>query len=143
MNLILLAVVSLGAIGALGATILYFVSQAFYVEEDPRIGAVQDILPAANCGGCGFPGCSGFADACVKTENLNDLLCPVGGAETMKKIAEILGRTVLAKDPAIAVVRCNGACENRPRTNYYDGAPGCAIASSLYGGDTGCSYGCL
>jgi Na+-translocating ferredoxin:NAD+ oxidoreductase RNF subunit RnfB len=79
----------------------------------------------------------------VKAGNLNDLLCPVGGAETMKKIAEILGQTVSTKDPAIAVVRCNGACENRPRTNYYDGAPGCAIASSLYGGDTGCSYGCL
>jgi Na+-translocating ferredoxin:NAD+ oxidoreductase RNF subunit RnfB len=139
----MLAVVSLGAIGAIGATVLYFVSQAFYVEEDPRIEKVQEALPAANCGGCGYPGCSGFADACVKAENLDGLFCPVGGVDTMKKVAEILGKEALAKDPTIAVVRCNGTCENRPRTNFYDGASNCSIASSLYGGDTGCSYGCL
>lgn len=143
MNLILLAVISLGTIGAVGATVLYFVSQAFHVEEDPRIGVVQDILPAANCGGCGFPGCAGFAGACVRADVLDELFCPVGGQDTMNKVAEVLGMTVREKTPMIAVVRCNGDCENRSRTNYYDGAPNCAISSSLYGGDTGCSYGCL
>lgn len=143
MNLILLAVISLGAIGAIGATVLYFVSRAFYVDEDPRIALIQDVLPAANCGGCGYPGCSGFADACVKAESLDDLLCPVGGAEVMKKVAGILGKTVQEKQPMVAVVKCNGTCENRSRTNLYDGAPSCSIASSLYGGNTGCSYGCL
>ncbi len=143
MNLILLAVISLGAIGAVGATVLYCVSRSFHVEEDPRIGMIQDVLPAANCGGCGYPGCAGFADACVKAESLDDLLCPAGGAESMKKVAKILGKVVQDKDPMIAVVRCNGNCENRPRTSFYEGARSCAISSSFYGGDTGCSDGCL
>ncbi len=143
MSLITLAIISLGAIGAIGAIVLYFISQAFYMEEDPRIGMVQDVLPAANCGGCGYPGCSGFADACVKAESLDDLLCPVGGVETMKKVAEILGKAVQEKDQMIAVVRCKGNCENRPRTSLYDGVRNCAISSLAHGGDTGCSYGCL
>ena len=143
MNLIILAVISLGTIGAVSAIVLYFVTRAFHVEEDPRIEKIQEVLPAANCGGCGYPGCAGFADACVKTENLDELLCPVGGAETMKKVAEILGKTVQGKDPLIAVVRCNGSCENRPRTNLYEGARSCAVSSLLCSGDTDCSYGCL
>ena len=143
MNLIILSIITLGTIGAVGSIILYFVSQAFHVEEDPRIALVQEALPAANCGGCGYPGCSGFADACVKAENLDKLHCPAGGVETMKKVAEILGKTVQGKDPLIAVVRCNGSCENRPRTNLYEGARTCAVSSLLCSGDTACSYGCL
>lgn len=61
----------------------------------------------------------------------------------MTKIAEILGLDAAAAEPMVAVVRCNGTCANRPRVNQYDGAKSCAIAASLYGGETGCSYGCL
>ncbi|MDL2214560.1 Fe-S cluster domain-containing protein [Dysgonomonas sp. OttesenSCG-928-M03] len=143
MNIILLSVISLGVIGALGALILYIVSKKFEVYEDPRISQVQDILPAANCGGCGYPGCSGFAAACVKADSLNGLNCPVGGQSTMEQVADILGLTVEKSEPKIAVVRCNGTCSNRPQTTYYDGAHSCSVASSLYGGDTDCSYGCL
>lgn len=142
MNLILIAVLLLGAVGAIGAIILYFVAQKFKVYEDPRIGQVEEVLPAANCGGCGYPGCKGFAEACVKADSLEGLLCPVGGADVMGKVAGILGREAVAADPMIAVVRCNGTCENRPRTNKYDGATSCAVASALYGGETGCSFGC-
>lgn len=141
--MILIAVISLGAIGAVGAIVLYAASKKFEVYEDPRIAEVQDVLPAANCGGCGYPGCSGFAAACVKADSLEGLLCPVGGAEVMTKVAGILGREVVNSAPMVAVVRCNGTCENRPRTNQYDGVKNCSIASSLYGGETGCSYGCL
>ncbi|MCD7973589.1 MAG: Fe-S cluster domain-containing protein [Candidatus Azobacteroides sp.] len=143
MNLILLAVISLSAIGAIAALILYFASRKFKVYEDPNIALVEGILPAANCGGCGFPGCKGFAEACVNANFLDGISCPVGGAEVMTKIASVLGRTVEVTTPMIAVVRCNGSCENRPRTNIYDGATSCAVASALYGGDTGCSYGCF
>ncbi|MGL4993056.1 MAG: Fe-S cluster domain-containing protein [Bacteroidales bacterium] len=142
MNLILIAVMLLGAVGAVGAVILYFVAQKFKVYEDPRIAEVEEALPAANCGGCGFPGCKGFADACVKADSLEGLMCPVGGADVMSKVASILGREAVAADPMIAVVRCNGSCENRTRTNKYDGATSCAVASSLYGGESGCSFGC-
>ncbi|MDR2795282.1 MAG: Fe-S cluster domain-containing protein [Spirochaetaceae bacterium] len=143
MNLILIAVVSLGAIAFVLAAILYVASRKFAVYEDPRIARVAELLPQANCGGCGYPGCAGFADACVKADTLDGKLCPVGGRDLMVQIASILGRDAVAAEPMLAVVRCNGSCVNRPRTNMYDGAASCAIAASLYGGETGCSYGCL
>jgi Na+-translocating ferredoxin:NAD+ oxidoreductase RNF subunit RnfB len=133
----------LGAIGAGSAGILYLVSQKFKVEEDPRIQEVQDALPAANCGGCGFPGCAAFAAACVKADSLEGLNCPVGGQVTMERVAEILGQTASKTAKKIAVVRCSGTCEERPRLNLYDGVSNCSIAAALYGGDTGCSFGCL
>lgn len=141
--MILIAVISLGVIGAISAAFLYAASKKFEVYEDPRIAEVQEILPAANCGGCGFPGCAGFAGACVKADSLDDLYCPVGGAEVMSKVASVLGKEVVTAEPMVAVVRCNGNCQARPRTNQYDGTQSCAIASALYGGETGCTFGCL
>jgi Na+-translocating ferredoxin:NAD+ oxidoreductase RNF subunit RnfB len=141
--MILTAVVSLGVIGAFSAVILYVVSKKFEVQEDFRIAKVQEVLPGANCGGCGFPGCAGFAGACVKADSLDGLLCPVGGMDVMSQVAVILGKETVQAEPMVAVVRCNGTCQARPRNNHYDGAQGCAIASSLYGGETGCSFGCL
>ena len=73
MSLILVAVISLGAIGLISAVILYVASKKFAVYEDPRIAQVAEVLPQANCGGCGFPGCSGFAAACVKAGSLVSL----------------------------------------------------------------------
>ncbi len=61
----------------------------------------------------------------------------------MSEAASILGKEAAEKDPLVAVLRCNGNCEARPKTNQYDGADTCAIESALYGGDTGCQYGCL
>lgn len=143
MNVILIAVVSLGVIALVIALILYGTSKKFAVYEDPRIEKVADALPQANCGGCGFPGCSAFATACVEADSLEDLNCPPGGAKVMAQVASILGLDAEAKDPMVAVVRCNGTCDNRPKTNDYDGAKNCAIAAALYGGETACSYGCL
>ena len=140
--MILIAVISLGVIGAFGAIILYLASKKFEVYEDPRIAQVQEILPAANCGGCGYPGCSGFATACVNSDSLDGLFCPVGGSEVMGKVAGILGKEASSADATVAVVRCNGTCEARPKINQYDGVKSCAVASSLYGGETGCSFGC-
>lgn len=141
--MILIAIISLGGIGAAGAALLYATSKKFEVYEDPRIAQVQEALPAANCGGCGFPGCAGFAAACVKADSLDSLNCPVGGAAVMGKVSEILGKEASKADPTVAVVRCNGNCDARPPINQYDGVSNCAIASALYGGETGCSFGCL
>lgn len=141
--MILIAVISLGAIGAVGAVFLYAASKKFEVYEDPRIAQVQEALPGANCGGCGFPGCGGFAVACVKADTLDGLLCPVGGAPVMGTVATILGKAATSAEPMVAVVRCNGTCQVRPRTNQYDGVQRCSIASTLYGGETGCTFGCL
>ena len=109
--MILIAVISLGAIGAVGAVFLYAASKKFEVYEDPRIAQVQEVLPGANCGGCGYPGCAGFAGACVKADSLDGLLCPVGGGPVMAKVATILGKEAGTAEPMVAVVRCNGTCQ--------------------------------
>ena len=143
MDLILIAVISLGAIGLVAAVILYAASKKFAVYEDPRIAQVSEVLPQANCGGCGYPGCSGFAAACVKAGSLEGKLCPVGGQPTMEKVAAILGLEAAASEPKVAVVRCNGTCANRPKLTQYDGVRSCVVANSTYGGETGCTFGCL
>jgi len=140
---IVYTIISLSAIGTLAAVILYFVAQKFKVYEDPRIDDVEKSLPGANCGGCGFAGCRAFAEACVKASDLSGLFCPVGGNDCMTGVADILGMEAVAQTPKVAVVRCSGSCEHRPKTNQFDGASSCAVAASLYSGDTGCQYGCL
>ena len=143
MDLILIAVISLGAIGLVAAVILYAASKKFAVYEDPRIAQVSEVLPQANCGGCGYPGCSGFAAACVKAGSLEGKLCPVGGQPTMEKVAAILGLEAAASEPKVAVVRCNGTCANRPKLTQYDGVRSCVVVNSTYGGESGCTFGCL
>ncbi len=130
-------------LGLLLAVILWFIAEKFKVVEDPRIDEVEKVMPGANCGGCGFAGCHAFADSAVKAPNLDNHYCPVGGNDVMQKVAAILGHEVKAKAPAVAVVRCNGACSVRPVVNDYDGALSCKVKAALYSGDTGCAYGCL
>ena len=137
------AVIAVGGMGLVSAIILYFVAKKFEVQEDPRTAEILSLLPAVNCGGCGYPGCPGFADACVKASTLDKLFCPVGGMQTMKGIAAILGQSVVNREPTVAVVHCQGSCDKRSHTNTYDGVDNCAMASALYGGETACSYGCL
>jgi Na+-translocating ferredoxin:NAD+ oxidoreductase subunit B len=141
--IILYSIISLSIIGAVAAVILYFIAQKFKVHEDPRIDDIEAVLPGANCGGCSVPGCRAFAEALVKADDISTLYCPVGGNDTMALVAKILGKEVTAKEPLVAVVRCSGSPEHRPKTNVYDGAPSCAVEHSLYTGDTGCPYGCL
>ena len=146
MDVILIAVIVLGAIGLIAALVLFLLSKKFAVKEDPRLGEVTEALPGANCGGCGFPGCGGLAAACVKAADagsLEGLNCPVGGQPTMEKIAAILGMKVEATAPKLAIVRCNGSCENRPRINEFDGVRSCKVMNSASMGETGCAYGCL
>lgn len=140
---IIYTIITLSAIGTSSAVFLYFVAQKFKVYEDPRINDIESTLPGANCGGCGHAGCHAFAEACVSKNDLSDLFCPVGGNDCMTEVASILGLEAVAQAPRVAVVRCNGTCENRPKTNQFDGTTSCAVASSLYSGDTACQYGCL
>ena len=145
-NYMLLAVIVLGAIAFVASVILYYVSKRFAVQEDPRLGKVAEVLPGANCGGCGFPGCSGMADALVRAADkgsLEGLNCPVGGAAVMLQVADLLGMTVTQSEPMVAVVRCNGSCEHRPRIAVYAGLSTCAAMNVCSAGETGCGYGCL
>jgi len=140
---VLITIISLSLLALISAVILYFVAQKFKVFEDPRIDKVQEVLPAANCGGCGYAGCRNFAEALVAADTFEGLNCPVGGAETMCAAANILGKEALHVDPLVAVLLCNGTPEYRPRTSRYDGAADCRISNNLYMGETDCSYGCM
>jgi len=142
-NTIIWTIAIITVLGLLLALVLFLVAKKFKVEEDPRIDEVEKVMPGANCGGCGFAGCRAFAEAAVKASDLDSIFCPVGGNDVMAKVAAILGYEVKAKAPRVAVVRCNGTCEARPRVNEYDGFSSCFVKAGLYTGDTGCSYGCL
>ena len=140
---ILNTIFTLSIAGIIAAIFLFLVARKFTVREDGRISELAEILPGANCGGCGYSGCRTFAEACLKTNDLNDLNCPVGGQDVMNKIAVFLGVKIEEKDRYLAVVRCSGSHEKCCEKNIYDGAESCAIANSLYFGETGCFFGCL
>jgi len=136
-------ILTLSSLGIVAAIILFIIAKKFKVEEDPRIDLVEELLPSANCGACGSPGCRHFAETCVNASVLTELFCPVGGNETMASIAKVLGQSVIEKDPMLAVVKCLGTPEKRPRINIYDGISNCLSASNNFIGDTACKYGCL
>ena len=140
---IVYTILAITSLGLVAATVLYLIAKRFRVYEDPKIDQVEAALPNTNCGGCGKPGCRAFAEACVKADDLSDLHCPVGGNDTMKMVAAILGMEVEERDPYVAVLLCNGSFEHRKKVNLYDGAANCTVAHGLYGGDTDCAYGCL
>lgn len=140
---VLYSVLLLASLGIIAAVVLYVVSKKFYVYENPLIAEVEELLPSANCGGCGSPGCKSFADKLVNTEDISDLFCPVGGNDTMQLIATTLGKVVAEKDPTVAVIRCQGSCEVRRKTSEYQGPKTCAISAMIYSGETDCQYGCL
>ena len=142
-SIILWTVVTVTALGLVLAVVLFLVAKRFRVEEDPRIDEVEKVMPGANCGGCGFAGCRAFAEATVKAASPDENFCPVGGNEVMARVAAILGFEAKEKAPMVAVVRCNGTCANRPRTNTYDGVQSCKVKAALYAGDTACAFGCL
>ncbi len=143
MGTLVYTILALAVLGAVLAAVLWVVAWKFKVVEDPRIDDVEKMLPGANCGGCGFAGCRAFAGTVVASEDMGALFCPVGGGDTMKAIASFLGRAAVEREPQVAVVRCGGSLAKRERTNFFDGASSCAVSAALYGGDTGCGYGCI
>lgn len=143
MTQIIWTIVILAVLGLVLSVVLFVIAKSFKVEEDPRIDEVEKVMPGANCGGCGFAGCRAFADSAVKAPSLDGHFCPVGGNDVMKKVAAILGVEIKEAAPMVAVVRCNGTCDARPKTNIYDGVQSCKVKAGLYSGDTGCAFGCL
>ena len=111
MDYLLIAVLVLGSIAFVASLVLYVCSRKFYVKEDSRVGSVTELLPHANCGGCGYAGCSGFASAVVSAADsgsIEGLFCPVGGNETMRRIGTLLNVDAGDTAPKVAVVRCGG-----------------------------------
>ena len=138
---IIFAIVSIGGLGIIFGAILGFASKIFAVDEDPRVGMVQECLPGANCGGCGYPGCGGLAAAIVAGKApVNS--CAPGGAKAAAAIAEVMGVVAEETEPMVAFVKCGGTCDKAQ--NKYDGIDDCIMASQLAGASSkACAYGCM
>lgn len=135
-----------GVVGIVGVLIGFFLGvsgEKFKVEVDPKEEAVLGVLPGNNCGGCGYPGCSGLAKAIAAGEAPVGQ-CPVGGEPVAKKIGEIMGVDAGSGARMAAFVKCAGDCEKAKDNYEYTGVPDCvAAATSPGGGAKACRFGCL
>ncbi len=138
---IVYAVLILGVTAVIFGLILAFAAKIFEVETDPRLPQIQSALAGANCGGCGYPGCSGCAEAILNGKAPINACAPAG-AEGAAKIAAIMGVEAAAGEKMVAHVICNGgdACEKRFE---YVGTPSCLAATKVAAGPTACQFGCL
>ncbi len=129
------------SIGFGAALILAIAAKVFYVEVDPRIVQVEDVLPGANCGGCGYAGCSACAEGMVAGAAPVSA-CVAGGPETAQSVARILGGEIAFVEPKIADHYCTGG-DRAEHKYHYEGLLDCRAMAELYGGDLLCAYGCL
>ena len=136
------ALIIMGGLGFLFGVSLAVASRVFLVQRDPRVEEIEKILPGANCGACGAPGCSGFAEGVVEGRYpVNG--CVPGGAEVAKLVAEIMGTEAGEVVPKVAVVRCRGGRDNAVNRAEYQGIKDCRAAVLIDNGAKGCIYGCL
>ncbi len=144
MTTVIYAVLILGALAVVFGAVLAFAAKKFAVEKDPRQEAIAEILPGANCGGCGFAGCNAYADAIV-TSGARTNACVPGGNATAGKIAEIMGVQAEETERCVAQVKCSGTTGHMKKKLIYSGIPDCNAAMQLGGGSgaNGCPYGCL
>jgi len=142
MSLLISALIVMGFLGLSFGIGLAYASRVFHVEVDPRVEQAEAALPGANCGACGEPGCSGYAQAVVAgTAEPN--LCAPGGPEVAANLAAILGLEAGEFVPKVAVIQCSGGYAESPRRADYRGFSSCAGAEIISGGDKACTYGCL
>ena len=144
MEAVLIPAIVLGLTGLAMGLFLAFASIKFEVQVDPKIEAISGILPGANCGGCGFPGCSGYAAAIVE-QGAPMSLCAPGGAAVAAKIGEIMGASVdVSSEKVVARVLCQGDNTRTTKIYKFDGELQTCAAMMLYaGGDKSCVYSCL
>lgn len=144
-NIILANIATLSGLAVVAAIILYFVAKRFRTESNPLVEEINQILPQANCGACGKAGCQAFAEACAvaTADDFRELYCPVGGKSVMDAIADKLGYISQEKEATVAVLHCQGTCQNAPDKIEYLGLKSCRLASRVFVGRTGCPNGCL
>jgi Na+-translocating ferredoxin:NAD+ oxidoreductase subunit B len=141
-NTILITSGSIGGVGLACGTALALAARFLAVKEDPRVEAMEEILPGANCGGCGLAGCADYAKAVV-IDGAAINLCAPGGAEVLANMAAAMGMEASAEEKKVAVVMCAGDSEKAPRKHLYNGVADCTAAAAVAGGDKLCRYGCL
>ena len=137
------ALVVLALMGGAFGALLAVASNKLAVETDPRVDAVLEALPGANCGACGYPGCAGFAEAVVGGKAPTNACIP-GKDGTAQAVAAILGQ-----EPAtgavrkVAQLRCNGTTTNLLAKYEYNGIADCHLAVTQFCGTGHCLYGCI
>ena len=148
---IVIAIGILGGLGLIFGLVLAIASKVFYVETDPRLDQLNECLPGANCGGCGYAGCGGYAEAVLKGEAAIGK-CASGGDECAAKMAEIMGVKAEKVARRVAMVRCagyrrkdaEGKTVGKIMKGEYEGLQSCLAATKVAGhGPTICKYGCL
>ena len=142
MTSILIAVGIVAGIGLLIGLILSVASIIMAVPKDEKAEKILEALPGANCGACGYSGCSGYAAALAKGK-AEPGLCAPGGSSCTKAVSEILGVETGAVEPKVAVVKCRGSLEHTSYRAQYSGIMSCAAAMKIGGGLTACTYGCM
>ena len=139
---IVIAFVIIGVLGLLLGFGLSIAEKKLSIEKDPKLIALEEAMPGANCGGCGYAGCSAYAEA-VFNGTAKAGLCSPGGAALAQKMGEILGIEVEAKEKMVAFVFCRGGKDVTKPDYEYKGMADCNAASLLQGGPSLCKSGCL
>jgi electron transport complex protein RnfB len=140
---LLYSILTLGSIGLLFGAGLAYAARKFAVEIDEKVEHIINLLPGANCGACGLPGCSAYAEAVV-AGRVPPTRCTPGGIEVSTKIAHIMGITEVDMEEAkVAVVQCQGGKAEAVESFVYYGIEDCSAAELIGGGHKACQYGCL
>jgi Na+-translocating ferredoxin:NAD+ oxidoreductase subunit B len=132
----------LGGVGLTFGVLIAVVGRRMRVWEDPRVDGVNDLLPGANCGACGFPGCRAFAEAAVRGD-AQPAGCTVMNADMRDEVAAYLGVDAGEASRRVARLLCAGGCDAAPSRAAYRGIGSCAAAAAVGGGAKACTWGCL
>lgn len=139
----LLTIIAMGLLAGILAFLLFTFSKFFAVKKDERVAEVEELLPGANCGACGFPGCSGYASAIINANAPIDK-CPPGGSELITALSTYLGVEADANVEVLkAYVACAGSKDKAKNKFEYRGMQDCSAIQALYQGDKECPFGCL
>jgi RnfABCDGE-type electron transport complex B subunit len=142
-EVVAISLIILTGLGLLFATILAIAYKKLKVWEDPRIDQVESMLPGANCGSCGVPGCRAFAEEVVQKIS-SPGKCTVSSAEGIAKIAAFLGVEAGGGEKIVARLLCAGGAKESPnRVEYTGNLNTCRGAALVSGGSKDCSWGCL
>ncbi|MCF8030765.1 MAG: Fe-S cluster domain-containing protein [Desulfohalobiaceae bacterium] len=139
---ILNAVLVMALLGVVFSLVLGLAAKVFYVYVDPRIESIADMLPGANCGGCGFASCSSYAEAIIN-EGVSPTRCVAGGEDVTQNVCSLLGISAEAGSRNVAQIFCRGSRNKALHLFDYAGAEDCIAAHVVTGGDKACKYGCL
>jgi H+/Na+-translocating ferredoxin:NAD+ oxidoreductase subunit B len=136
------ALLTLSGLGLIAAAGLAVASRVFYVDVDPRIGTITEILPGANCGACGFPGCGGLAKAIVEGDAQVEY-CTVVDKQAAIAVADVMGVIYTESEKDYAIIHCDFPAGGVGERFKYLGITDCRAANLISGGPKLCSFACI